>query len=263
MPYPADLETPPEKVHEEPKATFMEHLEELRKRLFRALLYLMLGWVIGFAIEPYVYDFLAQPLLKTQPQGTQFVFTHATEPFFLKFKLSLIIGLILTLPLIMREVWGFIAPGLTRQERRAVLFVAPFSALLFFVGIGLGYFILPAAFNFFLSYLKDYPNAVLYQNPAQYVLFVVKMMFAFGLGFQMPIVLMFLAQVGIATPENMWRSWRYAVVGIVALAALITPSGDAFSMLAIGIPMVFLYFLSIFLVARIAKKRRRRLGQRG
>jgi len=127
--------------------------------------------------------------------------------------------------------------------------------------VALGYFILPAAFTFFLSYLQDYPNAVLYQNPAQYVLFVVKMMFAFGLGFQMPIVLMFLAQVGIATPENMWRSWRYAVLVIVALAALITPSGDAFSMLAIGIPMVFLYFLSIFLVARIAKKRRQRFQQ--
>jgi len=125
----------------------MEHLEELRKRIFRALLYIMLGWVVGFAIEPYVYDFLAQPLLKTQPKGTQFVFTHATEPFFLKFKLSLIIGLILTIPLVMREVWGFIAPGLTRAERRAVLFIAPFSAFLFFLGVALGYFILPAAFT--------------------------------------------------------------------------------------------------------------------
>lgn len=262
MTSPVGLEKPSERVDVEPKATFMEHLEELRKRIFRALLYVMAGWVVGFFIEPYVYDFLAQPLLRTQPKGTQFVFTHATEPFFLKFKLSLIIGLILTIPLIMREVWGFIAPGLTRTERRAVLFIAPFSAFLFFGGVGLGYFILPTAFTFFLSYLKDYPNAMLYQNPAQYVLFVVKMMFAFGLGFQMPIVLMFLAQVGIATPETMWRSWRYAVITIVALAALITPSGDAFSMLAIGIPMVFLYFLSIFLVARIAKKRRQRLQQR-
>ncbi len=259
MASPAGIEPPKVNSHEEPKATFIEHLEELRKRIFRALMYVMVGWVVGFAIEPYVYHFLAQPLLRTKPEGIQFIFTHATEPFFLKFKLSLVIGLILAMPLVMREVWGFVAPGLTRQERKAVLFVAPFSVFLFFLGVSLGYYILPAAFHFFLSYLEDYPNAQLYQNPAQYVLFVVKMMLAFGIGFQMPVVLMFLAQVGIATPEKMWRSWRYAVLAIALMAALLTPSGDAFSMLAIGLPMVFLYFLSILLVGRVAKRRQARM----
>ncbi len=260
MASPAGLEPPTVRSYdEEPKATFMEHLEELRKRLFRTLLYIMVGWLVAFAIEPYIYAFLAQPLLRIKPEGTQFVFTHATEPFFLKFKLSLVIGLILAFPLMTRELWGFIAPGLTRQERRAVYFVAPFSLFLFLFGVAMGYYILPAAFSFFLSFLNDYPGAQLYQNPAQYVLFVVKMMFAFGLGFQMPVVLMFLAHVGIATPERMWRSWRYAVLGIAGLAALITPSGDAFSMFAIGLPMVFLYFLSILIVGRIAKRRKLRM----
>jgi len=257
MSYPADLDSPRERTEEEPKATFMEHLEELRRRIFRALLYLMVGWVVAFAITPYVYDFLASPLLRTKPEGAKFVFTHATEPFFLKFKLALILGLILMMPLIMREVWGFLSPGLTRQEKRAVKLIAPFSAGLFFSGVALGYYILPAAFNFFLSYLDDYPDAQLLQNPAQYIMFVVKMMFAFGLGFQMPVVLMFLAQVGLATPESMWRYWRQAILAIGVLAALLTPSGDAFSMFAIGLPMVFLYFLSILLVGRIAKKKRR------
>jgi sec-independent protein translocase protein TatC len=247
------VETP----ENEARATFIEHLEELRKRIFRALIYVMLGWVVGFAIEPYVYHFLANPLLHTMPKSTQFVFTHATEPFFLKFKLSLILGLLLVIPLITLELWGFIAPALTRQERRAAKFIAPFSAFLFFFGAASGYFILPQAFRFFLSYLSDYPDAVLYQNPAQYVTFVVKMMLAFGLGFQMPVVLMFLAQVGLATPDAMWRYWRHAVVIIGLLAALLTPSGDAFSMLAIALPMVFLYFLSILLVGRIAKRRQR------
>jgi sec-independent protein translocase protein TatC len=257
MSYPTDLDSPRERTEEEPKATFMEHLEELRKRIFRTLIYIMLGWVIAFAITPYVYDFLAGPLLRTKPEGAKFVFTHATEPFFLKFKLALILGLILMMPLIMREVWGFLSPGLTRQEKRAVKLIAPFSAGLFFSGVALGYYILPAAFNFFLSYLDDYPDAQLLQNPAQYIMFVVKMMFAFGLGFQMPVVLMFLAQIGVATPETMWKYWRQAIVSIGLLAALLTPSGDAFSMLAIGLPMVFLYFLSILLVGRIAKKKRR------
>ncbi|MCS7066995.1 MAG: twin-arginine translocase subunit TatC [Fimbriimonadales bacterium] len=263
MASPAGLEPPQTRTQgDEPRATFIEHLEELRKRIFRALLYVMFGWVVGFAIEPYVYHFLANPLLRTMPKSTQFVFTHATEPFFLKFKLSLVLGLLIVVPLIMRELWGFIAPALTRQERRVVRLVAPFSAFLFFFGAACGYFILPKAFDFFLSYLKDYPDAVLYQNPAQYVTFVVKMMLAFGLGFQMPVVLMFLAQVGLATPESMWRSWRHAVVIIGLLAALLTPSGDAFSMLAIALPMVFLYFLSILLVGRIAKRRRQRELQR-
>lgn len=255
---PAELEPPPQaRTEDEPKATFMEHLEELRKRIFRVLVYIMLGWVVAFAITPYVYDFLAGPLLRTKPEGAKFVFTHATEPFFLKFKLSLIMGLILMMPLIMREVWGFLAPGLTRQEKRSIKLIAPFSVFLFFSGVALGYYILPAAFNFFLSYLDDYPDAQLFQNPAQYIMFVVKMMFAFGLGFQMPVVLMFLAQIGVATPETMWKYWRQAIVGIGLLAALLTPSGDAFSMLAIGLPMVFLYFLSILLVGRIAKRKRR------
>ncbi len=264
MTSPAGLEPPNTHYEEadESKATFMEHLEELRKRIFRGLIYIMLGWVVGFAIQPYVYHFLAVPILRTMPEGTRFVFTHATEPFFLKLKLSLIIGLIVTTPLLMREVWGFIAPGLTRQERRALLLIAPFSTLLFLTGVALGYYILPQAFGFFLSYLNDYPDAQLFQNPAQYVMFVVKMMFAFGLGFQMPVVLMFLAQVGLATPESMWRYWRHAIIGIGLLAALLTPSGDAFSMLAIAIPMVFLYFVSIALVARVTKKRHKKMQTR-
>ncbi|MCX7925605.1 MAG: twin-arginine translocase subunit TatC [Fimbriimonadales bacterium] len=257
MTSPAGLEPPRERTDEEPKATFMEHLEELRKRIFRALVYIMLGWTVGFAITGYVYDFLAGPLLATKPEGAKFVFTHATEPFFLKFKLGLIIGLILAMPLLTLELWGFLAPGLTRQERRAVKLIAPFSLFLFFSGVALGYYILPAAFNFFLGYLNDFPEAQLYQNPWQYVLFVVKMMLAFGIGFQMPVALMFLAHIGVATPEMMWRYWRQAILIIGLLAALLTPSGDAFSMLAIGLPMVFLYFLSILLVGRIVKKKRR------
>ncbi|MFN3690488.1 MAG: twin-arginine translocase subunit TatC [Fimbriimonadales bacterium] len=257
MTSPVGLEPPRERTDEEPKATFMEHLEELRKRIFRALVYTMLGWIVGFAITGYVYDFLASPLLSTKPEGTKFVFTHATEPFFLKFKLGLIVGLILVMPLLVYELWGFLAPGLTKQERRAVKLIAPFSLFLFFAGVAVGYYILPAAFKFFLGYLKDFPEAQLYQNPWQYVLFVVKMMFAFGIGFQMPVVLMFLAHIGLATPETMWRYWRQAILIIGFMAALLTPSGDAFSMLAIGLPMVFLYFLSIVLVARIAKKKRR------
>jgi sec-independent protein translocase protein TatC len=262
MTHPADLEPPRARAEEEPKATFMEHLEELRRRIFRALVYIILGWVVAFAITPYIYDFLAGPLLRAMPAGAKFVFTHATEPFFLKFKLALVLGLILVMPFIMREVWGFVAPGLTKQEKRAVKLIAPFSAFLFFSGVTLGYYILPAAFKFFLSYLDDYPDAQLLQNPAQYIMFVVKMMFAFGLGFQMPVVLMFLAQVGLATPESMWKYWRHAIVIIGFLAALLTPSGDAFSMLAIGLPMVFLYFLSILLVGRIAKKKRRQQALR-
>ncbi|MCX7993680.1 MAG: twin-arginine translocase subunit TatC [Fimbriimonadales bacterium] len=257
MTSPAGLEPPRERTGDEPKATFMEHLEELRKRIFRALIYIMLGWIVAFAITRPVYDFLAGPLLATKPEGAKFVFTHATEPFFLKFKLALIMGLILAMPFLMRELWGFLAPGLTRQERRSIKLIAPFSLFLFFSGVVLGYYILPAAFNFFLGYLNEYPEAQLFQNPGQYVMFVVKMMFAFGLGFQMPVVLMFLAHIGLATPETMWKYWRQAILVIGLMAALLTPSGDAFSMFAIGLPMVFLYFLSILLVGRIVKKKRR------
>lgn len=227
----------------------------------RSLVYLTLGWIAGFWLEPYFYRFLAQPLLKTMPKDAGLIFTHVTEPFLLKLKIALILGLMLTLPLILREGWAFLAPGLTPGERRALRLVAPFSAFLFFGGATLGYYILPAAFRWFVSFLTDYPGATLLQNPAQYALFVVKMMLAFGIGFQLPIVMMFLAKVGVATPESMWRYWRHAMLLIALFAALLTPSGDALSMLTIGLPMALLYFLSISVVANMARKRRKRASQ--
>lgn len=262
MPSPAGLDQermqePENNGHHGKAATLFEHLEELRSRIFRSLIYVMLGGAVGFWIEPYFYHFLAKPLIAELPANAQsFYFRNITDAFFLKFKVSLVLGLVLAMPLIMREVWGFISPALTPKEKRAVKLLAPFSTFLFFLGVGLGYYILPAAFKFFISFLNDYNNAALLQDPAQYIMFVVKMMLAFGIGFQMPIILMFLARVGLATPDMMWRYWRQAIVTIGVAAAFLTPSGDAFSMLAIGIPMTFLYFLSIIFVSRIAKERK-------
>lgn len=264
MPSPVGLDQertqePENNGHHGKAATLFEHLEELRSRIFRSLIYVMLGGALGFWVEPYFYKFLAQPLVAELPKNAQgFYFRNVTDAFFLKFKVSLVLGLVLTMPLIMREVWGFISPALTAREKRSVKLLAPFSAFLFFLGVGLGYYILPAAFKFFISFLDDYNNAALLQDPAQYIMFVVKMMLAFGIGFQMPLVLMFLAKVGLATPEMMQRYWRQAIVGIGIAAAFLTPSGDAFSMLAIGIPMTFLYFLSMVFVSRIAKDRKKK-----
>lgn len=256
---PDHMEEPENKRSKDKTSTFFEHLEELRARIFRVLIYVCLAMGVGFWIEPYFYESLTY-LLRSQetklPQGSIFAFQNITEPFFFKLKVSFILGLMIAMPLIMREIWGFISPALTPRERRTAALLAPFSAFLFAIGVGLGYFIMPAALRFFVGFLDEYQGTVLMQNPGQYIFFVVRMMLAFGLGFQLPIVMMFLAKVGLMTPEVMWRSWRYALVAIAAAAALITPSGDAFSMMAIGAPMSILYFLSIFFVARIAKQRK-------
>ncbi|NUL83528.1 MAG: twin-arginine translocase subunit TatC [Armatimonadetes bacterium] len=240
------------------RATFVEHLDELRRRIINSLFAVVVAAALGFIIEPTVYKFLAEPLLKQLPEGSKLVIRSAPEAFFLKFKISLIIGLIIAIPFVTMQLWGFLSPGLTPSERRAMRFVAPFSVFLFLFGAGMGYFTLPAAFKWFLTFLDDFAGAELYQDVAMLAMFVVKFMLAFGLGFQLPVVMMFLAKIGLATPEFMWRNWRQALVIIAFMGALLTPSGDAFSMVAIALPMGLLYFVSIGLVSRIHRQRMKR-----
>lgn len=246
-----DTQTEEEKIEDRP-ADLTEHLEELRTRIVRSLFAIFVGWVAGYVLFPWVYHLIALPLEEPlrKVEGKT-VFLHFADPFFLRLKLSFVVGLIFAAPYVTYQIWAFVAPGLTRSERRVVRMFIPFSGALFVMGVVLGYFFLPAAIRWFLSYLADYGNATLLQNPLSYVLLAVKIILAFGLSFQLPIVLIILAKLGLVSSKRLLTYWRHAIVVIFTVAAIVTPTNDPLSMMVMALPMVFLYFVTIGIVKRM------------
>lgn len=244
---------------EDRPADLTEHLEELRTRIVRSLFAIFLGWVLGYVLFPGVYHLISLPLAEPlrQVEGKT-VFLHFADPFFLRLKLSFVVGLIFAAPYVTYQIWAFVAPGLTRSERRVVKIFLPFSGLLFVMGVVLGYLFLPAAIRWFLSYLGDYGSATLLQNPLSYVLLAVKILLAFGLCFQLPIVLIILAKLGLVTSKRLMTYWRHAIVLIFTIAAIVTPTNDPLSLMVMALPMIFLYFLTIGIVKRMEHHAARR-----
>lgn len=244
---------------EEFRASLTDHIEELRTRIIRVVLLLVVGWVVGwFLFEP-VYSLLTNKSRLHIPKGVDYreVFRSITEPFMLKFKLSFYLGLILTLPFIVGQLWGFVAPGLTRREKASLTALAPTSFALFFLGAGLCWLVLPYALQWFAGYAADYAGAGIYQEPGTLVFFILKMMLAFGLGFQLPVVVFFLGKIGLLTPEALKEHWRAAVVAVFVVSMIITPSNDVISMLTMAIPLTALFGASVGAVNWSARRARR------
>lgn len=236
-------------VDDDAQMELVEHLAELRTRLFRSLLYVFVGMAVTYNFFPEFLELLKHPIRPYIAQGKiDIVFTNLPEAFLLRLQVSLLSGLAAASPFVIIELWGFVAPALTPQERKPIYFLAPFSILLFLSGVGTAYASLPTAYAWMFSYVGDIPDARLLQNAQQYILLTVKIMLAFGVAFQLPIVLLFLARVGIVNAHLMTRYWRHAVVLISAAAAVLTPSNDPLTMLMMAIPMAGLYILSITLV---------------
>ncbi|HEX5322909.1 MAG TPA: twin-arginine translocase subunit TatC [Capsulimonadaceae bacterium] len=252
--------------YDEKRAELTEHLGELRARIIRSALYVFVGAIIAYNLFPFVFRALSTPIVsalheiaKKMPPDQRalsgaYVFHSFTGPFFLHLKLSVIGGVILAVPAITMELWGFIAPALTPKERRPVMWIAPFSSCLFLLGAGLGYWIMPAAVHWFLLYLGEFQGAILLQDPESYILFVVQMMLAFGIVFQLPVVMLALGRFGIIRSKMLVKYWRYITVGITVLAMIICPSNDPLSMTIMAAPLVLLFYLSIGLVRLVEPK---------
>jgi sec-independent protein translocase protein TatC len=212
--------------------------------------------VLTYSLFDSIFALLWHPIapLLRQLEGSRPAFTGPMDAFLLRLQVCFVSGLAIGFPLLIYEIWGFVAPALTPQERKPITFLAPFSVLLFLSGVGTAYACLPATYGWMLSYINDVPGAVLYQNPQQYVLLTVKILLAFGVAFELPIILLFLARVGIISADLMTKYWRYAVVLISASAAILTPSNDPLTMLMMAVPMAGLYGLSIGLVRAFEPK---------
>jgi sec-independent protein translocase protein TatC len=190
------------------------------------------------------------------PPGIEYqpVFSNLMQPFMLKLRLAFFIGLGLVFPFLVLQAWGFVAPGLKPGEKKPIRMMAPFSVVLFAVGCVFCWLILPNAYRFFTGYIADFPGTHLYQDPAAMVFFTVKMLIAFGLGFQLPLLVFVLGKAGILTPETMMEHWRQAVVFIFILSAVLTPTGDVLSLSMMAVPLTLLFVVSVYAVKATTKK---------
>ncbi|MEO8625948.1 MAG: twin-arginine translocase subunit TatC [Candidatus Limnocylindrales bacterium] len=223
--------------------TVVEHLSELRRRLFIGILAVVIGAGVGFFLAP-----TAILILKAPISGPLY-FTAPSSAFFLQLKLALMMGVALASPILLYQLWAFISPGLTPRERRLALPWVPLGLLFLLLGVGVAYFILPFAVGFMLGFAIPGVIDPLITADA-YFGFVTNMFLAFGLVMEFPIVLVLLSRVGIVSAERLRKHRRYVFLGIFVFAVVVTPGGDPYSPTVMGAVMYLLYEFTIRLVAR-------------
>ncbi len=230
-------------------ATLLEHLDELRTRLIWSVAFLAVGMGAAFAMHQQLFAWLQAPLAASaqfQAGEVKLISTTLTGQFMAALNLSFWAGLAIALPLILTQVWGFVAPGLYAHERRwAVPFIVG-AGVSFAAGVAFGYsFVLPAMVRFFLDFLAGQVQPM--PDVAQYIGMTVTFLVAFGLAFELPILTVLLTRIGLVNHRVLRQGWRYALVGILILAAVITPTPDPGTMMLVAAPLYVLYELSILL----------------
>ena len=246
--------------------TLTEHLAELRVRIIRAGLAVVVGAVLIIAFYDQVLNFLVEPyrdLCERKPESfcvadEQFDLLNAfgpTEGFSARIRIGMYGGIILALPVILWQVWRFVVPALEAKEKKYAIPFVLSSVTLFCCGGTLAYFTVGRALEFLISWSGDEVNQVFAID--KYISLVGLMIFAFGIGFLLPVLLVFLQLVGAVSPRALLGGWRYAIVAIFVLAAVITPSGDPITLMMLAGPMIGLYFASVLIGYLIERSRRR------
>jgi sec-independent protein translocase protein TatC len=241
---------------DEQRMTLVEHLAELRSRLIKSLLAVGAGMTICWIAYPIIYDALVHPLCVAVPDHCELVITDPLQGFATRLKVAGYGGIALAMPVLLWQLWRFITPGLYPHERKYAIPFVGTALVLFFMGAGLAYWTLPRALGFLVTIGGDLEP---FFTPDKYISLIVYMMLAFGLGFEFPILLIFLELAGILSYKDLVKFRRYAIVGIVVLVAVITPSGDPFSLAVLSIPM-YLFYEGAILFGWLRDRRRRRAG---
>ena len=236
-----------------------EHLAELRSRIIRAALAVIIGMVVVIAFYDPILDVLLRPYENLcEQQGPEFCdpqlyFFGPTEGFAARLRFGMYGGIILALPVILWQIWRFVVPALHAKEKRYAIPFVVSSVVLFVAGGVLAYFTLERALEFLIRWAGEDVNQLFAVQ--KYISLVGLMIFAFGIGFLLPVLLVFLQLVNVVTPRTLLKGWRYAIVGIFALAAVITPSGDPITLNMLALPMLTLYFVAVLIGHLITRRR--------
>ena len=244
--------------------SLMAHLVELRNRIFICVVVVTVGAIIGWFLFDPVIQFLTRPLVELCKQqkclnalsGGDFLNTEVLDPFKTRMKLSVFIGIAIAMPVILFQIWRFIAPGLYANERKySLAFIAP-AMILFLSGATLAYYVLPVSLNWLQGVGGGHFQAA--YSASSFVTLVGWMMLAFGVAFEFPVILVGLMAIHVLKVSTLTHQWRYFIAGIAVLAGVITPSGDPFTFMFMAIPMVVLYLISIVIGIVMERARRRR-----
>jgi sec-independent protein translocase protein TatC len=250
LPVAAQQESPTDKM------PLMEHLNELRVRLTRCCIAVGLAFLACWTVVEPIFDALVSPLLAVLPDKSSAMYTTLPEGFFTRMYIAFIVGIFLASPVIFYQIWRFIAPGLYEEEKRFILPIAVVSAIFFLGGGCFCYFIVfPHAFSFLVSFATE--PIVIMPKISEYLDFVLKLILAFGLIFEMPLFSFFLARMGVVTAVMMRKTRRYAILVIFIVAAILTPP-DVVSQLLMACPMIMLYELSILVAAAFGRGKKSR-----
>lgn len=224
--------------------SFISHLVELRARLLKSVAAVLLVLVGLLPIANRLYAWLAAPLISHLPQGGSMIATEVASPFLTPLKLAFFVALFIAIPFVLYQLWAFVAPGLYRNEKRLAVPILVSSVALFYIGCAFAYFlVLPAVFTFMTAVAPA--GVAVMPDIGRYLDFVLMLFLAFGLCFEVPVILVILVSIGVVTPTQLAASRRYAIVGSFVIAAVLTPP-DILSQTMLAVPMCLLYELGIF-----------------
>jgi len=227
--------------------SLFDHLLELRDRLLRSVLGVLIVFCCLVYFAQDIYQYVAQPLLSVMPEGSQMIATDVASPFFAPFKLTLVLSLFIAMPFVLYQIWSFVAPGLYSNEKRLIAPLMLGSTLLFYSGIAFAYFLVfPVVFAFFTSVAPE--GVVIATDISSYLDFILKLFFAFGAAFEIPIAIILMCWTGMTTPDSLREKRAYVVVGAFVIGMLLTPP-DIISQTMLAVPMLILFEVGIIIAS--------------
>lgn len=240
------------KERELPKMSFLDHLDELRKRLIVSVIALLAGFLVCWGFADKIYGFLQAPLIKVLPAGEKLAYTRLTAPFILYMKVAFLAGIFVSAPIILLQLWLFIAPGLYKRERRLALPFILGATVFFLLGGYFGYrILLPGMCDFFVQTGKQFKQMITIDD---YYSFASTIILATGAVFETPILIFFLARLGIVTPAFLMQKFKYAVVLAFIISAIVTPTPDMMTQTMLALPMIGLYLIGVAVAYLFGKK---------
>lgn len=236
---------------EEQKAPITDHLEELRRRIIKCVIAVFIGFAGSYTFSEQIFNFLVSPLVKVLPKESHLIYTSLPEAFFTYLKVSLFTGLIIACPVIFYQIWKFILPGLYEKEKSYVLPFVIVATIFFLLGVSFSFFVVfPVGFKFFLGFSTDMISAL--PSMKEYLGFSMKLLFAFGLTFELPVIMYFLAKMGLVDHRMLKSKRKYAILIVAVVAAILTPP-DIISQVLLAVPLIGLYEVSIWLTYVVRK----------